>query len=572
MVNPFNTEDQERYNLEIRMARDLEERFTYLQSQIDIINAESAERPDFKVPPNYLPNSHPEWSKDAWLNSSITSATISDDNCECYNWYRQLGVYDSSPANVAVSDAAALKREHPTNQHSLWGAPNEATNADIPRWDGTNGLITLGGVTNNYDIACPLPKDVISPGQNYFVTVEVQNTNGSTPADMEFYCGFWDKAANDWIRGSTFTPTLAIFGAAGVRTLNYRVYAETESGEQLRSGTITTTTAPSTLTPDNHVRISFSGAAGFTKYDIYRDDGTNVYHVGSVRNSIDLEFFDLAETGDTVVRYAATTVFPTVTDTAPSAMAQTNNFAPGSSGFTNHTLRIRVPTTYDRSGVVAGDQWFRFGLTGLMGTGDEREISIRKIGLSEGFGGWTRASADSSDPQSAPTMSASSAPEPSYPLPDPPDRGTGGDSTCVALETRIEVIDKTTRPTSIPMAEVERGTLINYGPCVSKVTDTLVGRVSSVLVITTEGGLELTCSKSHRLLRSELDYRGTAARRLSVGDQVLTYVKGGFRRDIIDTIEEVIGERTVKSITVPKPHLYIANGFVSHNYKDPDEV
>lgn len=653
MSNYF-PDEHERLHLERRMRADVAERFDRLQQQIDALNAITLEGQDYNAPPNYLPNSHPEWSKAAYTAvPTVTATTAGDDNRECYNWYRQpstalvLGVaigsvtltgggsgsvnsitvngvtitggvvnFDTNlattAANVATSingfsstpdytavavnttvyiypaagasadgfavvantttittstvvmSTSALKREMssfagPPAEHTRWSV-NEGANDNIPVWDGVNGTIQMGGDGTLWDIACPMNVDIVSPGQIYFVTMELQTT-GSKSATMQLYCGFWDNVAGTWITGGTFTPSISVYGTEGSRTLEYRVYAETDSGEQLLSAAVDTAgVGPDTLSPENHVRLSFSGAPGFTRYDIYRKDGSNYYRVGSIRNSIDLQFYDTVESGATVV---PVTGYPSVTADAPTAYAISNEFDPNdSSSFTVHTFRIRVPTTYDRSSVTAGSQWFRFGVDELT---SPRSIVVRRIGVSEGYGGWTRCPRDLTA-TNAPTSTAASSPSPGYPVPTPPDRGTGGVS-CVTLDTEIETLNPLYETIIRPISQVAKGMYLSCGPMSLPVLGVKEGEVASILHIKTGKGLELKCSHSHRLIRSNMDKTGTPAANISEGDKVLVCIDGKFEQDVVESVVEIVGTCTVKSVRLPSPHLFLTNGFVSHNAK-----
>lgn len=552
-MSNFFTDEHERIHLERKLTRDMLDRFDYLQQQIDVLNQTALDQPVYYAPPNYLPNSHPEWSKLAYGTGGTTPSTAGDTNRECYNWYR----FTAATTSLSESAANALKRDHAT-PHSLWAA-NEGTNDNIPIWDGVNGTIKLGGDTTLWDVACPLNVEIVSPGQTYFVTMEFQ-TSGAKSTTQQVYCGFWDNVNGQWVQGTAFTPAVSVYGAPGSRTLAYKVHAFTDSGEEILSTEVSASTAPSTLSAENHVRLSFSGAPGFTRFDIYRKDGSNYYRVGSIRNSIDLQFYDAQETGSTVVPVSG---YPSVTADAPAAYAISDVFDPNDqSSFTVHLFRIRVPTTYDRSTVTAGNQWFRFGLTELT---NSREIIVRRIGVSEGYGGWTRAPEDQTA-ASPPTSTATSGPEPGYPIPVPPDRGTGGPS-CVTLDTEIETLNHLFEIIKRPISQIQKGMYLNCGATALPVKGVKEGKVSSVLHITTDGGYSLKCSHSHKLIRSQMDKVGIAAGSIKKGDKVLVHRDGKFERDVVESVVEIVGETTVKSVRLPSPHLFLTNGFVSHNLK-----
>lgn len=564
--------DNQLRQLEQKIERRIQKTVGELDQRVLVLETPALAPTQYGVSPNYLPNSHPEWSLDAFSNAGITPSTAGDDNRECYNWFRQLGTSDASPTtNLLATATEALKREYSGAEHSLWAA-NEAVDLDIPRWQGADGQFLLGGVTDNWDIACPLPTDFVSPGLTFYVYLEAMLATGAElPDGLQFYCGVWDNTAGQrkYLEGDDFTPTATVQGVAGSRTLEYKILAETDSGTQMLSTLVTITTAPATLTSENHIRLQFAGAPGFIYYGIYRKDGSTYRLVHEIRNSIDLDFFDMQETAGSIEAG-----FPTLSATRPQAYAQTRTFEPTETVFTPHTLTLQVPVTYDSSQTASGNQWFRFGVTGLMGTGDEHGIIIRRINLSTGYGGWTHSERDSLA-ASSPTSRAASAPPSGNPTGDPSGGGSGG-SNCVTLDTEIQVVSRELTDGgyadligNVAMGDLKRGDFVAYGASVLPVQRTRTGKVPFVYEIETENGKVLRCSESHRLIRSRLDRTGKAAKQLQVGDLVLTE-DNGFRQSRISRIGRIIGEVVVKSVQLPSPHLFVTNGIVSHNSKNPD--
>lgn len=564
--------ESELRQLELRANRELEEVRKKLEKRIVELERPTPALANYGASPNYLRNSHAEWSTDAYTNSGITPTTAGDLNREAFGWYRQKGVYDGTPTTLlTASSTYALKREYTGAQHTLWAA-NEGADSDIPIWDGENGTFLLGGSTDNYDIACPLPTDFAVPGQRFYVYLEVSLASDTIDKGegQQFYCGFWDNTTGQekWLEGSDFTLSGSVFGASGSRTLEYKVLAETDSGTQIISDTLSITTAPATLSELNHVRLSFTGAPGFIYYGVYRKDGSTYRLVQEIRNSNDLAFYDMQESGGAIVDG-----FPTLSAQRPQAFAITTAFEPGelsSSAFAVHTLTVQVPLTYDASNTTAGNQWFRFGLDSNVGIGSERGIVIRRIAVSEGFGAWTRSPLDL-QAASSPTSRPASGPPTGNPTGDPSGAGGGG-INCVTLDTQVEAMfERADGEKVLPITaeDIQAGDYVWAGALSLPVKRTKTGTVQRLFVIVTENGKRLECSTTHRIITSSKDRHGKAAKDLCEGDLVMTWHNGQFVQSAIKTITEKWGSFVVKSITLPTPHLWITNGVVSHNRKDP---
>jgi hypothetical protein len=526
--------------------------------RLDVIEAPvSGAATQFQASPNLIPNSHPEWSKMAWTTAAITPGTAGDTNYEAYNWY-----YHLSTATEMVLTGPLLGSGH---------SGFAGLNADAPAWDRVNGNFNIGASTTNRDIAAPLPTDFVFPGQKFYIYFEAALLQTDTDIDdVEFYCGFWDNTAGQrkWIEGGDFTPTLTVYGVPGARTLEYKILAETDAGTQILSVAISTAIAPATLTENNHVRLSFTGAPGFIRYTVYRKDGANFYRVGEIRNSTDLQFFDIQETGSSVVPVSG---YPSVTANRPQAYAVTTNLTPAPLGsFRAHTMAIQVPLTYNRSLTGNLMQWFRFGLTSLVASGSEREVVIRRISVSDGYGGWARSSLDL-QALSGPTSTAASAPGGGGGVGGGPPEGGGGGPVCLVLDTHIETPDGT-----VLLNDLEKGDWTLCGAMASQIKQIQIGTVQFVWEIETDCGRIVKCSDDHKWPTSFKDRRGRAARFLKVGD---TLINKEFKETIIRSKVQIFpteqemrdhGGILVKRIWLPHPHLFIANELVTLNLKPID--
>lgn len=538
--------------LDQRIRSQIDGMFVSIDSRLQILEAPAGSLITYSASPNMLPNSHPEWSTLAYGTPGTTPATAGDTNYEAYNWLYQT---------AATTDLSTSASPLLASGHSGYAG----LNADAPYWDRTNGHFRLGSETTQYDICCPLPTDFVYPGQKFYIYLEASLAAADTDInDAQFYCGFWDDTAGQekWIEGSAFTPTLGVFGEEGSRTLEYKVLAETDTGQQMLSTAITTAIAPATLSTANHVRLFFSGAPGFIRYVIYRKDGSNYYRVGEIRNSIDLQFFDMVESGDTVVPVSG---YPSVTTGAPRAYAVTSGFSPGDTGsFVIHTMTIQVPLNYDRSNTGNLQQYFRFGLTGLVASGDAKEVIIRRMMVSEGYGMWSRSLLDLSA-ASGPSASATSAPAPpgGGGTPTFPPDGGGGGPFCLTLDTPVLTPDG-----YVPISDIAPGDWIMCGVAY-QVLGVSEGDVQCIYEIECDNGSVVRCSGSHRWIRGIKDMVGRSTVLLNVGDALLGE---DFKPTTIIRKECIIGQVRVKSIKLKQPHLFIAAGLVSHNRKSDNEI
>jgi len=515
--------------------------------------------------PNYLINSHPEWSHKAYTQSGVDSTTAGKDNNQAHNWYyQQNNVTALTDSDTVTSTTGPLCASTHTDFATV--------PAEGPIWDKVNARMQLGFTTttfaNGFDIAAPLSTNFVFPGQRYYVYFEtLLNSSTVDLEDAEFYCGFWDNTASPtlqqkWIEGSDFNPTVTVFGVQGTRTLSYKILATTDGGQQILSLEKTVTTAPTVLSADNHVRIFFDGAPGFIRFEVYRKEGSTYRKVADIRNSIDLQFFDIQEAAGSIE-----TGYPVLTGNRPQAKATTNGLTANAETYTVHTMLIEVPTTYDRSKTTNGNQWFRLGLTKAIS--DARGLVIRRLMVSEGYGPWTRAAADLKA-VSSPSSTATSSPGSGTVTGNDPGNGP----YCVTMDTLVDVMYQRGEEdvhTKLPIAELDKGMHIVCGAQAVPILHIKDGLVQEIYEITTQSGLNLKCSSSHRLIRSYFDKFGTAARFLKVGDKVLTALNNAMTLDIVTSIQVHYGSTPVRTITIPKPNLYITNGIVSHNTKLPPE-
>ena len=510
---------------------------------------------------NLLNNSSFEWSKAAYTTLGVLPATVTDDNREVFGWYRQL----SSSIDLNTTTASALKADG----HSTFAA-NEATNLNLPRWDRINGFAEIGGVTQNFDLAYLLANDVVVPGRTFQLQFEAQlRTSDAMPADLQFFAYLWDDTTGQQkiIQGGNFTVTGAIEGAqTGVTNVKYLVIAQTDSGEQAVSNILEFTNAPTAFSQNTRARINFRGAPGFITFDIYRQTAGQFVYLFRVQNTIDGSFYDVG--GEPIRTIAA---FPTTTATAPQAYATTRTFVPGAiggTGFVRHSLTITVPTTYNATLTQPNNQWIRLGLTAP--TTVDRQIQLRKIGLSFGSGAWSLSAEDNRPGvHSQKSTSVTSSPSGNTGGTEPPPPiGSGG---CVILNTFVDVFCETAESDvfRISISELkkrcrtEKLYCTDGGSIGGRVLDVKTGQTSILYFITTEQGDAPPCSAAHPFITSASDICGTPAERLKVGD----YIKRrGVRVKIIDISIEY-GSFEVGIPILEGSHICILGGYDSHNRK-----
>jgi hypothetical protein len=523
---------------------------------------------------NNIDNSFPEWSKAAYTTLGVLPADAGDTNLEAYNWYREQDTeVDITPDTT--NPIKAPKTIEPAD-HTLWAA-NEGANADIPRWDKINGWFEMGGTAERWDLFCPLPNDVVLPGQTFYFQLEARLASGALPSGLQLYAGLYDNTAGQrkYIEGGSFTITGEIFGdQSGSTTVSYKVLARTDSGEEALSNTLTFTNAPAVFSQLNHPRVSFSGVAGFIEFLIYRQIGTDFVLQFTVRNAIEGTYFDVGNPPQAIV-----SAFPTVTNTKPRAFAMTTTFAPGSlngTNFVQHFLTIFVPTTYDKSVTGPGQQFLRFGFTAF--TSVARQLEVRKIGLSLGYGLWSRSANDvRSGVHSTPSTTTTGLPGGSGGIGiDPPNDGGGGpcvllDETDIRRRTEAGFENRNIRA-------LEKDDMLDTGGAVGgRVRFVKRAYSSRIYRLNLSNGLTLGCTFDHPLITDWSDMFGTAAetlkKRFDAGETVTLLTKPQHFIEVAEIIEmtEEFGDFAIGMPVMDGSHICITNGILSHNVKPIDQ-
>lgn len=505
---------------------------------------------------NLLPNSFPEWSKDAYTNLGVDPSTVSDDNREAFGWFRA----QQSTTPMSDTTAQALKADG----HSEFLEENSDDN--IPRWILPEGHIEYGGRDAFWDLNYKLPTDFVYPGMVFYVQFEAMLRTANLPSDVQAFAAFYDNTAGQdkIIEGGTFAITGSYEGAAGANTVEYQVKAFTDSGEEAISNILSFPNVPSVFTQNNRIVLNFRGAPGYFKFEIYKHDtGAGKYYFQfEIDNSIDGTYFDV---GNAPIREAAS--FPGVA-TPPRAYAKTRTFQPGASNFVRHSLTIQVPTTYDSSLTASGSQWFKFGFTNLCA--DYRQVLVRKFGVSLGDGGWSRAAYDNQQGiHSIRTATASSSPSgDSGGGTDPPSPiGSGGH--CVLMDS-IVLTDKGEMTLKELRARCRTEDIFcrSAGVIGGRVIEIRKAYASRVLRIKTAGS-EVVCTLDHPFILNERDIYGTTASSLKAGDDLQLF-DGTVKKEKILEIEALYGDFEVGVPSLQGSHICVLNKFISHNKSEFD--
>lgn len=96
-------------------------------------------------------------------------------------------------------------------------------------------------------------------------------------------------------------------------------------------------------------------------------------------------------------------------------------------------------------------------------------------------------------------------------------------------------------------------------------------RPQEVFLVTTEKGISITVSSTHRILLNPFDLLGTFLRDLTVGDEILTYNEGFAFIDKISSIDS-LGLQDTLRISLNKVYIYVSGndpnkGVFAHNRK-----
>lgn len=600
---------------------------------INTLPFDPTQTPDFDtdvqvIAPNYLDNSDFDYSKDGYLNLVPVGG---DDALECFNWYRQRfikvtdAVISGAPStnvssasgpfkasytypmdfvllngdSTGAAQSGTLTRVDDNNAtlsvaaevniasggvlwfgtalaeatanalkftgHSLYAA-NEGTLDIIPRWDKTNGWLEAGSDTaDRFDIASPLSLNFIRGGITYYFRCIVKKRPGTTDGDpVRLSVGIWDATAAEkrFIESSNTTLNVAPVGTLGATTYSYIVIADRDDGTSFASDVVTIVNGNAVLSGDNYNRLSWQNATGILRFRIYRETGGSAKRVFTITNGQN-SFNDTGgDEGETLGS------LPTASGVRPIAYKVSGAFMP-SDAWASVLISLEIPGTYDTSRTT-GKQWIRIGIEGQMG--EERQLLIDRVMLSQSNGGWQRSSRDlnkiaSQNPSSLPTET---------------DQGDTGIGYCFPLDTPILVCDRDgTNQRVMLLGELEAGM---YVPSGGRKTNRIqkvkpITKVKRLINFTLSSGVSIRCTASERFITSRADTKGTRIDDLTFGDEILCLNKGRVQRSTIEEYEvEILDEpEKVTTLSLSPGRTFIVGckdgvGAITHNEKpDPGD-
>lgn len=458
---------------------------------------------------------------------------------------------------LAESSANALK----ASGHSTFAA-NENTNTKIPRWDKTNGWAEIGSDTEDkFDLACPLAINFVRGGLVFYFRCIVAMRSGGTPADpVRLSVGIWDATATQkrFIESSNLDLDVDVVGTTGATSYKYRIIADMDDGTNIASDEVTVANGNAALSTSNYNRLTWVNATGIQNVRIYREVGGVIKRVFTIRNGAQ-DFNDYgSDEGETPVSLPSAGVL------RPIAYKVSGAFNPTSAtDWVAVKIRLEIPSTYDTS-QTTGKQWMRIAVEG--DTGSERMITLDRISLSLSDGGWQRSARDlnkilNQNPTSNPTETS---------------QGNTGIGTCFTLDTLVVVCDQDgSNLRSIPIGEIEVGMFtFSGGTRVSRVRRIKPGWADTVFAIELSNGITFQCTPTEKFITSRADKSGTRIDDLTLGDEILCWVKGRVETATVESIVIIPNSEPVpvRTLSLHGRKTFVAGnadlcGAIAHNEK-----
>lgn len=528
---------------------------------IQILNTSPATTPqNLAGGVNYCPNSDLRFSTRAATVPGTLPADVFDNNYEAYRFYRQM------KADNIVTDAAhSLK----SSAHSLFAA-NEGANTYLPIWNRTFGHIELGAanIANLSDVAVHLYQNPIRAGWRVHVRIEVSVTNFGiiVPDDLEIYCGFWHKTASSegWIDGANFLLGFEKFYVTGSDSADYKIIAENDSGQTVESQILAINDL-SLLSPDNFVRISFDGLAGFTKFNIYKETGGTYYHLAEVRNTNNLSYDDTGNYRAIILN------FPSVPVNTQTATAQSFNLQVGANGIRIiNDFTIQIPAGYNESLTLPDSQFLRFGLTKEVAA--DRDILIDHIYIGKTFNNWSDSPFDTFAATAQASTSATSGGTTIGGGGSPPEPGTGG---CIVVSTPVLTMGFDKEYIWKPLESMILGELLESGEAdANSVSDVIYKEVDEYFYVETTCGVRKETSLKHRYILPDENKTPIVADSIKEGDNLRGMRNGSLVAMHVKIAEKRIGKRRVGIPVLNGNHLLVSgwsndgsSGLFDHNQK-----
>lgn len=452
---------------------------------------------------------------------------------------------------LAESSANALKG---SASHTLW-AGVEDTLTYIPRWDKTNGWVEIGHDGNDsFDVACPLPLNIVRGGLTFYFKCIVALRDTATASAVRLSAGVWDATAgqNKFIENTPFDLSAAVVGTAGVTNYTYKVIAVTDTGLEFESDEVAVTTGNATLSASNYIRLTWQNAPGVLDFKIYRDDGVDVKRIFTITNGTN-SYNDYGTAEETVGS------MPDAANRRLIMYGESELFTVSSTWVTI-PITLKVPQGYDTS-QTTGKQWLRIG---IVGTGDERMVTLDRVMLSTSNGGWQRSARDlnkivNQNPSSLPTSTT---------------QGNTG-IRCFPMDTPI-----VTKRGTILIGDIEKGDYVDSGANhFNRVTEIKDGFSTHLIKVVLSNGVWFYCTPSERFVTSRADKKGTRIDCLTYGDEILCKIGKRVESATIEIYEVLERREMVRTLSLRGGHTFVAGyvgdgaetgGAIAHNRKFGD--
>lgn len=608
MANPVI----EQRNLEQKIGRTIDERF--LDINIGGVGNQSF---PFVTPPdedtttlpsavNYIDNSELDYSSDAYLN---TVPSGGDDGFECYNFYRQRFIRVTDAVFVAASDVVtsasnpflaaysypmyffaigagtgeatlvgtltrdndgqatmSLDSEKNITDGELWFsdgidltttnalkstghsafAANEGANDSIARWDKTVGQAEIGSdAVENWDMSIPLPLNLATPGLPFFLSVNVRLRTGATQSTpVTLFAGIFNTTTGEeqFLEGENFSLSVTVEGTPGTTEYECVVVGTFSNGSQVISDVFTISTAPDTFDASNYLYWNWENAPNILDFALYRKDTSSgiTVRVFTIYNG-ETAFFDKNESGENTVPD-----LPTLANRRARAYVESLAFTPTSS-WVRVLMFFSIPPTYDPSGAT-GRQVLRVGvLTNNLDSA--RPVLMDRFMLSFIESSWNRSPRD---------LSLIATQVPTSTNPDG-NQGNTGIIRCFHENTPVVVL-KNEKWQSILLKDAEKGMFISSGAGTDRIVGIKDGYSNNFFYVELENGIFFECTASERFITSRADRNGTLITTLSVGDELLSCVRGRIEKTRIKVKSSVYYDepQKVRTLSLQSGKIFIA--------------
>lgn len=512
------------------------------------------------VPPvvNYIDNGDFVFEQEDY----VPGTNYAGDDTDCAMWY------------FRVASSTGQVTEHTTTVRSSDGV--RTTTSDEIHWSKTTGEIVFG---NNGALMSPLPKNLAFPATTLFCRFQIKKSGGGIviPEGWRLRASIWDNTSGQQkiVEGAVFdisaTPA---FASPGAFSRNYILRVDTAMdffySDVLTPIQVNNQVSVSGIDNVNFVTVSWQVFPEATKYTLYRFDSqfSEWREIAAIVNGA-TSFRDVG--GRTGALFN-----PPSANILPRAQALFVNFGTYvNTEYQDAIFNIFVPSNYNYA-LTTNKQWIRIDMVDSnlnFVTMPDDALLIDKMSVGYTNGRFTYSARD---------LAAQAAVQATTPPPTPPPGGNdgggggttpppggggGGGLDCVKPDTKILIEgNEWEEARNIEVGDY----LVNATGTYSKVLSIKHGTTTQFRVITTEKGLELWCSPSHKIIRSFDDAVGTSAFLLKVGDYLVAFDEKSEEMifDVIQAVEVIEAKNEpVLTFTLEGERTYVANGIVSHNLK-----